>query len=86
MQVGQDGVAIITLANPPVNALHPKGTHPKSCCCPFCQCWSDLAQSIFEFLLLPGPGAKRNLDEVDGGLQCYLRSSTMPERLTTVLM
>lgn len=26
MEVGQDGVAIITLANPPVNALHPKGT------------------------------------------------------------
>lgn len=25
MEVGQDGVAIITLANPPVNALHPKG-------------------------------------------------------------
>ncbi|KAL3160104.1 hypothetical protein ABBQ32_010882 [Trebouxia sp. C0010 RCD-2024] len=24
MEVGQDGVAIITLANPPVNALHPK--------------------------------------------------------------
>ena len=26
MEVGQDGVAIITLANPPVNALHPDGT------------------------------------------------------------
>lgn len=27
MEVGQDGVAIITLANPPVNALHPHGMH-----------------------------------------------------------
>lgn len=25
MEVGQDGVAVITLANPPVNALHPNG-------------------------------------------------------------
>jgi len=30
MEVGQDGVAIITLANPPVNALHPNGIHCKS--------------------------------------------------------
>jgi hypothetical protein len=25
MDVGRDGVAVITLSNPPVNALHPDG-------------------------------------------------------------
>lgn len=28
MEVGGDGVAIITLCNPPVNALHPKSMFP----------------------------------------------------------
>jgi enoyl-CoA hydratase/3-hydroxyacyl-CoA dehydrogenase len=26
MEVGSDGVALITITNPPVNALHPKST------------------------------------------------------------
>ena len=44
MDVGQDGVAIITLANPPVNALHPNGT--LACSAYMICCEMDLKAAI----------------------------------------
>ena len=44
MDVGQDGVAIITLANPPVNALHPNGT--LACSAYLICCEMDLKAAI----------------------------------------
>ena len=90
MEVGQDGVAIITLANPPVNALHPKGTltfvhdwlEGNQCSAVHCTLQSERSQdqSMLDILI---DGVQHT---TDGAVQCCPPSSTTQGRHTTDLM
>ena len=86
MEVGQDGVAIITLANPPVNALHPNGTRLDCRRVNTCQLVQMWPYPVQHSLIDPDCPGKTKVCNFDGSLQYCPPYSTMPEKLTTGLM